>query len=65
MPDIEALAEKSQALPVGRIAGFEDRVGFIAVRAQERSLARALAAASAASVAAVWNKPQDIACGAR
>ncbi len=59
MPDMQALLEKIQALPIERIAEIEDFVEFIAAREQERSLARAFSAASEASFAAVWNNPED------
>jgi len=56
MPDMQALLDKIQALPIERIAEIEDFVEFIAAREQERSLTRAF---SAASFAAVWNNPED------
>jgi hypothetical protein len=59
MPDIQALLEKIQALPIERIAEIEDFVEFIVVREQERSLTRAFSAASEASFASVWNNPDD------
>ncbi len=60
MPDMQALLDKIQALPIERIAEIEDFVEFIAAREQERSLTRAFSAASEASFAAVWNwKPRS------
>jgi hypothetical protein len=46
MPNAQALFEKIQALPIGRIAEIEDFVASIAAREQERSLTRAAGAAS-------------------
>ena len=59
MPDTQALMERIQALPPERIAEVEDFVAFIAAREQERSLTRAATAASAPSIAAIWNNPED------
>ena len=38
---------------------FEDFVDFIALRAQERSLARVAAATSEAAFAKIWSNPDD------
>ncbi len=57
--DKRKLIEKIAALPVDRIAEVEDFVDFICLRGQERSLARAAAAASAPSFAAIWSNPED------
>jgi hypothetical protein len=59
MPNAQTLLEKIQALPAERIAEVEDFVEFIAAREQERSLTRAVTAASAPAFAAVWNNPND------
>ncbi len=59
MPNAQALLEKIQALPPERIAEVEDFVEFLAAREQQRSLSRAVAAASAPAFAAVWNNPDD------
>jgi hypothetical protein len=55
----QALIEKIQALPAERIAEIEDFVDFVRLREQERALARAAAATSAASFAAIWANPDD------
>ena len=57
--DTKALLRKIEALPDERIAEIEDFVDFIRVREEERALARAAAAASAPSFAAVWSNPED------
>ncbi len=59
MPNIQALLEKIQALPVERIAEIEDFVEFIAAREQERSLTRAASTLSTPAFAAIWNNPED------
>ena len=59
LPDTQALMEKIQALPIERIAEIEDFVDFLATREQDRSLARAAAAASAPAFAQVWDNPED------
>jgi hypothetical protein len=55
----DALIEKIQSLPPDRVAEVVDFVDFIAAREQERALARAAAATSASSFAAIWNNPDD------
>ena len=55
----QALMEKIQALPIERIAEVEDFVDFIASREQDRALAKAAAAASAAAFEVVWSNPED------
>jgi hypothetical protein len=59
MPNTKALIEKIQTLPPDRVAEIEDFVDFIAAREQERSLVRAVAAASGPAFAAIWNNPED------
>ena len=59
MPNPQSLIEKIKALPPDRLDEVEDFVDFIAARAQERSLARAAAATSAAAFASIWNNPDD------
>lgn len=55
----KALIDKITALPVDLIAEVEDFVDFIGKREQDRSLARAAAATSAAAFAAIWDNPED------
>jgi hypothetical protein len=59
MPDAQALLEKIQALPPERLSEVEDFVDFIAAREHERTLTRAVSAASATAFAAIWNNPDD------
>lgn len=59
MPDAQALLEKMQALPPERLSEVEDFVDFIAACEQERTLARAVSAASAPAFATIWNNPDD------
>jgi ABC-type glycerol-3-phosphate transport system substrate-binding protein len=59
MSDARALQEKIEALPAERIAEVEDFVEFIASREQQRSLIRAVAAASAPAFEAIWGNPED------
>jgi hypothetical protein len=59
VPNPQSLIEKIKALPPDRLDEVEDFVDFIAARAQERSLARAAAATSAAAFASIWNNPDD------
>ena len=54
-----SLIDKINALPSERIDEVEDFVDFISVRAQERSLRRAAAEASAPAFARVWDNPED------
>ena len=46
-------------MPAERIAEIEDFVDFVRLREQERALARAAAATSAASFAAIWSNSDD------
>jgi hypothetical protein len=55
----QSLIDKIKALPPEGLDEVEDFVDFIASRAQERSLARAAAAASAIVFAKVWSNPDD------
>jgi hypothetical protein len=57
--DSKTLIEKIAALPAERIAEIGDCVDFIRLRAQERALTRAAAAASAPALAAIWSNPED------
>ena len=59
VPSPQSLIEKIKALPPERLDEVEDFVDFIASRAQERSLARATAATSAAVFAKIWSNPDD------
>jgi hypothetical protein len=59
MANTKALLKKIEALPIDRISEIEDFVESIAVREQERSLIRAVAAASAPAFAAIWSNPDD------
>ena len=59
MPSPQSLIEKIKALPAERLDEVEDFVDFIVSRAQERSLARATAATSAAIFAKIWSNPDD------
>jgi hypothetical protein len=59
MPNPQSLIEKIKALPAERIDEIEDFVDFIATRAQDRSLTRAAAAASAHAFAKIWDNPDD------
>ena len=54
-----ALIDKIRALPPERIVEVEDFVDFIATRAQDRALAQAATAASAAAFATIWENPDD------
>jgi hypothetical protein len=54
-----ALLEKIEALPAERIAEVEDFVDFIATQTQDRALARAAAAVSAAAFEKVWDNADD------
>ncbi len=55
----QALIDKINALPAERISEVEDFVDFIRLRDRQRSLARAAAAASEPTFAAVWSNPED------
>jgi len=55
----QSLIDKIKALPPKRLDEVEDFVDFIASRAQERSLARATAATSAAVFGKIWSNPED------
>jgi hypothetical protein len=57
--DTKTLIRKIQALPPERITEVEDFVDFLGLREQERTLARAAAAASAPAFAAIWSNPED------
>jgi hypothetical protein len=59
VPNPESLIEKIKALPPESLDEMEDLVDSIASRAQERSLARAGAAASGAVFAKIWANPDD------
>ena len=59
MPNPQALVDKISTLPAERIAEVEDFVDFIRLREQERSLARAAAAASDPAFSEIWNNPED------
>ena len=59
MRNAHSLIEKIKALPADRIDEVEDFVDFITTRAQDRSLSRAAAAASAPSFAKIWSNPDD------
>jgi hypothetical protein len=53
------LAEKLDALSPEQVAAVEDFVEFLRVRAQDRALTRAAAAASSPAFESVWNNPED------
>jgi hypothetical protein len=53
------LAEKIRTLSPEQIAEVDDFVDFLRLRSQDRSLTRASAEASAPSLAAIWNNPED------
>lgn len=53
------LAEKLDSLSPEQIAAVEDFVEFLRLRAQDRALTRAAAAASVPAFEAVWNNPKD------
>jgi hypothetical protein len=55
----QSLIDKIKALPPERLDEVEDFVDFIALRAQERSLARVAAATSEAAFAKIWSNPDD------
>jgi hypothetical protein len=55
----QSLIDKINALPAERIDEVADFVDFISVRAQERTLRRASAEASAPAFARVWDNPED------
>jgi hypothetical protein len=55
----KSLMEKISALPRERLAEVEDFVDFLRLRDQDRALAHAATAASAAAFAAVWSNPED------
>jgi hypothetical protein len=55
----QSLIDKIKALPPERLDEVEDFVDFIASRANERSLARAAAATSAAIFSNIWSNPDD------
>jgi hypothetical protein len=59
VPNPQSLIEKIKALPPEHLDEVEDFVDFIASRAQERSLARAAAATSAAVFAKIWRNSDD------
>ncbi len=59
MPNPQALIDKIKSLPADRLDEVEDFVDFISMRAQDRALARAAAAASAPAFAKVWSNPDD------
>jgi hypothetical protein len=53
------LIDKIKALSAEHLDDVEDFVDFISSRAQERSLARAAAATSAAVFNKIWSNPED------
>ena len=55
----KSLIDKINALPSERIDEVEDFVDFISVRAQDRTLRKASAEASAPVFARIWNNPED------
>jgi hypothetical protein len=55
----QALIDKIKGLPAERIAEVEDFVDFIRLREQDRTLARAAAAASEPAFAGIWSNPDD------
>ena len=57
--DTQALIDKIKALPAERIAEVEDFADFIRLREEHRRLARAAAAASEPTFAAIWSNPDD------
>ncbi len=59
MPNPQSLIDKIKALPPERIEEVEDFIDFIASRAQDRTLTRAAAAASAPVFEKIWNNPDD------
>ena len=59
MPNPQSVIDKIKALPSELLHEVEAFVDFIASRAQERSLARAAAATSAAVFANNWSNPED------
>ena len=59
MSNAESLIDKIKALPAERIDEVEDFVDFISRRARDRALTRAAGRASEASLAEVWNNPDD------
>ena len=59
MPANQALIEKLNTLPEGRLAEVEDFVDFLRSRDQDRALFRAAQAASEPAFAAVWDNPED------
>jgi hypothetical protein len=59
MRNPQSLIEKIEALPAEQRIEVEDFVDFIALRAQDRALTRAAAAASASAFAEIWNNPDD------
>ena len=59
MSDPLSLIEKIKALPPDRVDEVEDFVDFIALREQDRSLARGASAMSAPVFARIWNNPDD------
>ena len=57
--NVDSLAEKLETLSPEQIAGVEDFVELVRLRSQQRTLTRALAAASAPAFEAIWNNPED------
>ncbi|WP_374943588.1 hypothetical protein [Sphingomonas sp.] len=58
----QSLVQKIGELPRGRVAEVEDFVDFLSLRERETSdaaLRRAAMSASASSLAAIWNNPED------
>lgn len=55
------LIEKIRSLPADKVAEVEDFVDFLRQREEERRLAEALAGASEAALAKVWDNPDDAA----
>lgn len=55
----QILIEKIKALPGDRLSEVEDFVDFIAARAQDQTVVRAAASASAPAFARVWSNAED------
>ncbi|MBS0277350.1 MAG: toxin-antitoxin system, antitoxin component, Xre family protein [Proteobacteria bacterium] len=58
-PDKQSLIQKIESLPDEKVAEIEDFVDFIASRQRARSLVRAAMQASEASLARIWDNPED------
>lgn len=55
------LIEKIRSLPMDKMVAVEDFVDFLRQREEERRLSRAVAGASKAAFAEVWDNPDDAA----